>query len=129
MGISTTEIHVANALRAKGINLTIENESLVALRPAGRQKEVRIESALQWPLCNGKIKISKGIPSAYRERIKLEMEKFPYWRDDALDALSYGYDLIKDYKFPSLYSEISKASEFRKWERFKQSLPHRWMVN
>lgn len=128
VGMTTTEIHVANALRAKGIHLSIDNESLVVLRPAGRSKEVRVEAALQWPLLNGKIKVSKGIPSAYRERLKLEMEKFPYWHDDALDALSYGYDIIKGYKFPSFFSERSKGTEYQRWERHRRELDHKWMV-
>jgi len=27
------------------------------------------------------------------------MEKFPFWHDDGLDALSYLYDIIKDFRF------------------------------
>ena len=100
VGLSSTEIHVANALRAKGRNISVDNESLVILRPAGRNKTRRIESALAWPLNNGKLHISKDVPYAYRERLKWEMEKFPFWHDDGLDALSYLYDIIKDFKFP-----------------------------
>ncbi|MGA2467632.1 MAG: hypothetical protein ABSH06_25210, partial [Thermodesulfobacteriota bacterium] len=58
-----------------------------------------IESALAWPLNNGKLHVSKAVPYAYRERLKWEMEKFPFWHDDGLDALSYLYDIIKDFRF------------------------------
>ena len=96
---STAEIHVQNALRAKGRKLSVESKTLHILRPAGRKKEFRIEGALSWPLKNGKLFMSTAIPTNYKQRIRLEMEKFPFWRDDALDALSYTYDMIKDYKF------------------------------
>lgn len=99
VGMSTAEIHVANALRAKGRSLTVENKGLVILRPAGRQKAQRIEASLAWPLNNGKIHISMAIPEAYRTRLKLEMDKFPYWHDDGLDAVAYLYDVAKEYKF------------------------------
>jgi hypothetical protein len=33
------------------------------------------------------------------------MEKFPYWHDDALDALAYLYDMIQNYKFPYQYNQ------------------------
>lgn len=96
---STAEVHIANALKAKGKHLSIEAENLVILRPGGRSKEERIVNALRWPLVNGTLHVSKGIPNAFRETLKLEMEKFPFWHDDALDMLSYAYDLVKDYKF------------------------------
>ena len=99
VGLSSTEIHVGNALRAIGRHISVEDGSLVILRPAGRSKTQRIESALAWPLNNGKLHISKDVPYAYRERLKCEMEKFPFWHDDGLDALSYLYDIIKDFRF------------------------------
>ena len=99
VGISTTEIHISNALRAKGKYLTVENKGITLVRPGGRKKEDRILENLAWPLQNGKIFISKGIAPAHRERLKLEMSKFPFWKDDGLDALSYIYDVIKEYRF------------------------------
>jgi len=99
VGLSSTEIHVGNALRAIGRHISVDDGSLVILRPAGRNKTQRIESALAWPLNNGKLHISKAVPHAYRERLKWEMEKFPFWHDDGLDALSYLYDIIKDFRF------------------------------
>lgn len=100
VGLSTTEIHVANALAVKGRHISIDDGSLVLLRPAGRNKEGRIQKALAWPLNNGKIHVSTAVGIIYRERLVAEMDKFPYWKDDGIDALSYGYDLIADYHFP-----------------------------
>jgi hypothetical protein len=99
VGISTAEVHIAKALHARSRGLTVENGGLVVLRPGGRTKQQRIESALQWPLLNGKLHISTAVPSAYRERLKLEMQKFPFWHDDALDGVAYIYDMIKDFRF------------------------------
>lgn len=99
VGISTAELHVAKALHARGRAMTVENGGMVILRPGGRKKEQRIEGSLQWPLQNGKIRMSRGIPQAYRQRLRLEMQKFPFWHDDALDALAYVYDVIADYRF------------------------------
>ncbi len=99
VGASSAEIHISNALRAKGKHLSIKSKTLIILSPAGRKKEYRIEANLSWPLQNSKIHLAKTIPMKYRERLKVEMEKFPYFHDDTIDALSYLYDLIKDYKF------------------------------
>jgi hypothetical protein len=113
IGISTAEIHVANALRSKGKNISIEAGNLEILQPRGRKKDRRIESNLMWPLNNGKIHISAAIAPAYIERLKIEMERFPHWHDDALDALSYVYDLIKEYRFPVQALEEEEDA----WER------------
>ena len=99
VGLSTTEVHVANALAKKGRHISVENRTLAILRPAGRDKVKRIESALAWPLYNSKIFLSKDVPEVYRNRFRTEMDKFPYWHDDALDAASYLYDIIKEYRF------------------------------
>lgn len=99
VGMSSTEIHIAAALRAKNRFLSIEQGNLHILNPAGRSKQFRIESALSWPLDNGKIHILDTVPVHYAERLKMEMEKFPAWKDDGLDGLSYVYDLIKTYRF------------------------------
>ena len=98
-------IHVMNALRSKGRNLSEDNGNLEWLKPRGRKKELRIADALSWPLNNGKLHISKLVPITYRERLRNEMEKFPYWHDDALDALAYLYDMIQNYKFPYQYNQ------------------------
>jgi hypothetical protein len=99
VGLTTIEIHVADALRVQGRHVSTDDNSLVILSPAGREKNFRIEQALDWPLKNGKLHISKSVPAAYRDRIKQEMQFFPKWgRDDALDAWAYLYDVMKDLK-------------------------------
>lgn len=105
VGLSTAENHIAKALHARGRAISVKNKNLVLLRPAGRSKAQRIEAALSWPLSNGKLHVSTAIPAAYRERLKLEMDKFPFWHDDALDAVSYLYDMIRDYRFGEFQRE------------------------
>lgn len=128
VGMTTTEIHVANALLSKGVRLSIDDGTLEPVGPRGRTKESRIEAALQWPLNNGKIKISKAISPLDRSKVRVEMERFPYGHDDILDALSYGYDVIKDYKFPPIFSERRDMSEYQRWQNVRNELPNRWMV-
>lgn len=99
VGLSTTEIHICNALRAKGKKLSVENRNLVLLRPAGRSKNKRIESALQWPLNNGKLHYSTAIPSKYIDAIQEEMDKFPFYHVDILDMWAYAFDMIKEFRF------------------------------
>lgn len=112
VALSSVEVHVANALRTRGRYINVENGSLEILRPAGRSKQGRIERAIEWPLNNSKIHISTSISQAYRDRLKMEMDKFPYWHDDALDALAYLYDMTKGQRFemynskPLVYAEM-----------------------
>jgi hypothetical protein len=112
VGMSSTEIHICSALRAKRRFLSVEQGNLQILNPAGRSKQYRIESALSWPLANGKIHILDTVPVHYAERLKMEMEKFPAWKDDGLDGLSYVYDLIKGYRFGELPKEEAPLSPY-----------------
>lgn len=112
VAMSTTEIHIAAALRAKRRFLSVENGSLEILKPGGRSKEYRIESFWTWPLKNGKIHISDKIPVAYRERLGMEMEKFPAWEDDGLDGISYIGDIIKNYRFGPLPQEATPQNKY-----------------
>lgn len=96
-------VHLKNLLLSKGRLISEEAGSLVSLQHRGRHKEHRIHSALEWPLNNGKIHISTAVNKKYVDRLRHEIEKFPFWHDDGLDALSYFYDLIKDYNFPDEY--------------------------
>lgn len=113
VGISTAEIHIAKHLHARGKAISVDNGGLVVLRPAGRSKQQRIEAALQWPLLHGKLHLCSSVPAAYRERLKLEMQKFPYWHDDALDSLAYQYDLFRDFRFGQ-YVAAQQESEWDK---------------
>jgi len=114
VGMSTTEIHICAALRAKKRYLSVKSGNLEILKPGGRTKEFRIESALAWPLKNGKIHMLDAIPVAHRERLLTELEKFPAFHDDGLDALSYVYDIIKDYRFGQLPEESKPESAYDK---------------
>lgn len=107
-GTTTFEMHISDLLFArKKIRLSEERRNLVLLKPAGRNKAKKIEDALQWPLSNKKIHISKNIPIAYRDRFATEIDNFPRWHDDSIEALSYLYDVIQDYHFPRTdYSDI-----------------------
>jgi hypothetical protein len=98
-GMSTTEIHITNALRARGRRVSSDARNLVLLKPAGRTKQFRIESALQWPLNNGMLYYSTSIHSRYIDMIKDEMNKFPFYHCDILDMWAYVYDMIKNFRF------------------------------
>ncbi|OGP65288.1 MAG: hypothetical protein A3K22_05885, partial [Deltaproteobacteria bacterium RBG_16_42_7] len=100
VGLSTMEVHVANTLNKQGRRVSIEDKTLVLLKPAGRSKVSRIENAIAWPLLNSKISISDYVPISYRTRLKQEMDEFPFGKhDDGIDALSYLYDMLNDYGF------------------------------
>lgn len=131
VSMMTAEIHIANALRLKGRNVSIENGSLTLLRPGGRSKQQRIESSLAWPLRNGKIHILKSIPNAYRERLRIEMSKFPFGHhDDGLDALSYVYDILKEYRFPKRFTAANPQGKRDVWDQAFRELDkptHGWL--
>ena len=99
VGQSTAEIHVANALKANNRRISIENKSLTILKPEGRRKEDRIIAAIQWPLNNAKWHYSTRVDSSAIERLKTEMDRFPFWHDDGLDIMAYLYDILKNYRF------------------------------
>ena len=120
VGLSTAETHISKALLARGRSITLENKGLVLLRPGGRSKQQRIESALQYPLMHRKIHLSTAIPAAYRERLRLEMNKYPFWHDDGIDMLSYIYDVIKDYRF----GKADGRTDEQKWDDAYQQRAH-----
>lgn len=128
VGMSTTEIHIANALRAKKRFVSVDRGNLQILKPGGRSKEYRIESALSWPLKNGKIHVLDTVPKAYVERLKLEMEKFPLWHDDGLDGLSYVYDMVKDYRFSAADAEEKKEDAYDRAFRKSQEKFSGWIA-
>jgi len=114
VGIASTEVHVANALRAAGKHVSIESGTLEILKPGGRKKEDRILRNLQWPLNNSKIWVSNSVPYPYRQRLKMEMEKFPFAsHDDFVDAFSYIYDILADYRFPKRWTDVATAKTIK----------------
>ena len=104
VGQTTTHIHIANALKAKGRNVVFSDDKWTTgklLRPAGRNKRKFIESAVSWPLNNGKWHYSSDVPTPYIDRLKMEMKNFPMWHDDGLNICAYLYDVIQEYNFPA----------------------------
>jgi hypothetical protein len=96
----TTYEHIRNALRAKGRYMQLkENEkspgNMILLKPGGRAKNRRIEAALQWPLYNSKIFFCDNIEEKYLRMIREEMDKFPFYHVDILDAMAYLWDMLK----------------------------------
>ena len=91
--------HFVNLLHKRGILLSKEAKNLVVLKHGGRNKKKRITDALQLPLINGKIHVSRAIPKAHRLILAEEMDKHPIWQDDGIDSLSYIYDLMEDFGF------------------------------
>ena len=120
VGAMTFEIHISNALRAKGYYVSKEDKTLMTLSPAGRNKHSRILQNVQWPLNNGCIHVNEAIPLAYRERLSLEMQKFPHWRDDGLDALAYAFEMTKDYRFSKRRLNPEKQDKW--WHRYQQKV-------
>ncbi len=87
VGLSTTEIHITNALRAYGRRISLEAGNLILLKPGGRSKEFRVESALQWPMNNGKLFYSNAIHNRYIQAIEEEMMKFPFFHVEAIEVI------------------------------------------
>lgn len=124
VGMSTTEIHISNALRAHGRRISLEARNLVLLKPAGRSKEFRVESALQWPMNNGKLFYSTEIHSRYIQTIEEEMMKFPFFHVDILDMWAYVYDIIKEFRFQSFRDEgknLTSEIEFNPFAHLERS--------
>jgi len=115
VGLSTTHLHISNALRAYGRYVSWDKGGNgVLLRPAGRNKKKMIESALAWPLNNGKMFYSTACPSNYIDRMKMEMRNFPVWHDDGINMGAYLYDILKDYYF-GMADEQSEAEKKRRY--------------
>jgi hypothetical protein len=99
VGQATAEVHISNALRVHGRHVALDNGTLVILKPGKVKKATRIESHIQWPLDNGKIFYSTALRQDVVERLKMEMDKFPFWHDDGLDIIAYFYEIVKDFRF------------------------------
>jgi hypothetical protein len=114
VALSTTELHVSQALQKKNIFVSVDNGTMFILRPSGRKKEKRIERALATPLYNGKLFISKSVSRIYRDKIRAEADTFPFGlHDDSLDMWSYLYDILHDFRFISIEDEDKKPEPRR----------------
>lgn len=113
VGLSSSYIHVQNALRTKRKSISIESDTLRLLKPGGTKKAQRIARKLEYPMSQGKWHISSAISYEYKERLRQELEKFPTWKDDGLDTCSYIYDMIENRRFPTLPQD---PSERDRWE-------------
>jgi hypothetical protein len=98
-GQSAAEGHIASALRVHGRFLSVEDETMVILKPANRNKMKRIETALSWPLNNGKWHYLNTIRPDLLEMIQDEMTKFPFFHVDIIDMLAYLYDMLGPFKW------------------------------
>lgn len=116
VGQSTMEIHVANALRARGRFVSLESGNLFILNPAKRSKQFRIESSLSLPLQNSRMFALDTVPEEVVRRIREEMEKFPAWKDDGLDIWAYLFDMIKVYHFGDA-PDVAETSGEDRWDR------------
>lgn len=132
VGLSTTHTHIASALKAQGRHVSFDKGGNgILLHPLGQGtkgggwKRKMIESALAWPLNNGKIFYSTAVPSNFIERLRIEMRNFPVWHDDVMNMLAYLYSqVLKDFQF-GLAEEVEGE---QKKQRYAQSQPVRgWM--
>lgn len=122
VGASTMEIHVQNALKAKGRIVTIENRMMHILKPRGRKKEKRIEENISPPLNTGLVYVCDSLPMGVRVELEAEMERFPYYKDDGLDAMSYIWDLINEYHLP--IHQVESPEDKKEQERLERG--DRW---
>jgi hypothetical protein len=100
-------LHVSHILKEQhNIELSEDEGTLIPLKAQSRKagggknrKKEWIRTALSWPFRNGKIHILRSIPYVYRQRFKDEMDKFPMWHDDGLDALSWYPVMLEEIDF------------------------------
>jgi hypothetical protein len=120
VGTDSAWLHVKNALAAKGRYLEVKKPgkfggNLVLLAPANRSKNKKVSDNLEWPLNNSKIHICEDLPDKIKDAIKNEMEKFPFFHVDILDALAYVYDILGD---PTMQFRLPKKKIEKKKESY-----------
>jgi hypothetical protein len=102
VGTDSTYEHIRKGLLARGRHVKIKSGrsgNLVLLSTGGKSKNRRIESALSWPLNNGKVFYSTAINDFTMAEIKDEFSKFPFYHVDIIDMISYIYAILDEMKF------------------------------
>lgn len=132
VGLQTTTSSVRDKLKVRGRVVSLENGMMQVLRPGNRNKQLRIESNLAPPLRTGLIHMLDSVPALAREQLRLEMEKYPMWRDDGMDALAFLWDMLADYIFPKKNQPVEKEPEKDIWAKYEEmssrgSKPNDWM--
>lgn len=110
IGSDTTYEHIRKALKenakTKGRYIEIiKGDDIGGIRllsSKGRSKNSRIEAALSWPLNNGKLFYSTALSGEKIETIRNEMNKFPFFHVDILDAWAYLYDILTHYNWRTI---------------------------
>lgn len=104
---------VAAAQAKKGIQLPIR----YLPRDNDLTKKVRIQNALQPPFAAGRIKFWEGLPEHVKDRLKVEMSRFPSaaGHDDVLDTLADQYQFRDQFKSPQDYE--STVDMFKRKQR------------
>ena len=113
VGLSTTEVHIANALKGYGRRISEKHRNLQLLKPEGRPKSARVTGALDWPLLNSKVYYSTSIADRYIDKLKTELNGFPNCSYHALDALGYYPDMLRDRKYDQRVSQVKVRQLFK----------------
>lgn len=134
VGQDTKVTQVESALRARGRAVSVENGMLIRLKPSKRSKEERIDANLGAPLRTGLVSMLETVPVLARNRLKEEMERYPMWKDDGVDALSYVWDILKEFRFPTVAQAAALPEKPKDlWQRIEERQARRaagrhWML-
>jgi len=103
---SMTHKFVISELGSKGRVISENMGNLKLLKHQGRNKDNRIASAWQWPLVNDKCFISSRIPAETIEKLKTQLNNFPFGLKDGIDMLAYLPDMITEFQmWPANYED------------------------
>lgn len=109
---SMTHKFVTSELGEKGRIISEDMGNLVLLKHQGRNKDNRIASAWQWPLLNDKCYISNRIPAKTIEKLKTQLNNFPFGLKDGIDMLAYLPDMISEFlMWPAVYDDEDEDRE------------------
>jgi hypothetical protein len=116
VGNDTTYSHIISALNKRGKYLSIKKTeqssgNVVLLAPDGMKNIRRIESGLSWPLANGHVYYSTALSPEIIAKLKEEMNKFPFFHVNLLDAISYIYKLLTFMRYSFAMEEDDDAQD------------------